>query len=139
MSIGQKRAIVLDDDGSVLRLLTRIVEGCGYSVLTYSSPGEATVFSDPERCPCATGHSELFAESSVCGDLIITDIDMPGINGIEYVRKIRGVGCGVRHVAVLSGKWDQRLKREAEELGCRIFEKPSGMSELRAWVRSLAN
>jgi len=57
---------------------------------------------------------------------------MPGIAGIECVRTLREVGCKARHVAVMSGKWDEALKRVAEELGCRVFEKPYGMKELRA-------
>jgi len=137
LSVSTRRAIVLDDDGSVRRLLTRIIGAAGYTVLPYSSPTETTVFAHPENCPCATGHPERFMESPTCADLIVTDIGMPGIGGIEYVRAVRKVGCGVRHIAVLSGKCDRALERQAEELGFKLFQKPYGMVELRAWLQSL--
>jgi len=132
-----KRAIVLDDDSGVRGLVARVVSRAGYAVVAYSSPKETTIFSDPGSCPCAAGRPELFGESPTCAELIVTDIGMPGISGIDYIRAIREAGCGVRHVAVLSGRWDKTLDRRAEELGFRMFQKPHGLKELAAWVQSL--
>lgn len=133
----RKRAIILEDEGSIRYILGRLISSCGYSVTSYSSPAEEAIFSNPEQCPMASGRGELFDESPSCAELIITDVDMPFTSGIEFVRKIRGVGCRVRHVAVVSGKWSKELMLEAEALGCKTFVKPFGIGELRAWVSSL--
>ena len=137
MSTRHKRAFVLDDDSGVRDLVEEVLSRCGYTVLPYASPAEVALFSHPENCPLATGHPELFDESPICADLIITDINMPDINGFEFIRKIREVGCKVRYIAVLSGNWTAEQEVEAEALGCKIFHKPFSVFEMKSWVMSL--
>jgi len=132
----RKRAIILDDECGIRCLVGFILSSSGYSVTAYSSPAEGAIFSHPDECPMASGHGELFDESPSCAELIITDIDMPFISGIEFVRKIRCVGCQVRHVAIMSGKWTKEMMLEAEALGCKTFIKPFGARELQDWVSS---
>ncbi len=133
----RKRAIILDDDDSIRYIVGRLLSSCGYSVTSYSSPAEEAIFGHPDECPMASGHGELFDERHACAELIITDINMPFISGIEFVRKIRGFGCRVSHVAMMSGEWSNQLILEADALGCKVFVKPLGIRELRDWVSSL--
>ncbi len=137
MSCSHRRAIILDDESGIRSLMGKVLSRCGYTVVPYSSPTEATIFDHPENCPLATGHAELFDESPTCAELIITDLDMPCINGIEYIRKIRKVGCRVRYVAMMSGNWSESDIAEAEALGCKVFSKPFNVREMQDWVSSL--
>jgi CheY-like chemotaxis protein len=133
----RKRAIILDDEYSIRHILGHILSSCGYSVTSYSSPAEEAIFCNPDGCPMTTGRGELFDECPSCAELIITDINMPFISGIEFVRRIRGLGCRARHVAIMSGIWSEELMLEAEALGCKTFCKPFSMGKLREWVSSL--
>ena len=137
MSPVHKRAIILEDDDGIRYLVGRVLSSCGYSVKSYSSPTEETLFSHPEKCPVATGHGELFDESPTCAEVIITDNNMPDVSGIEYVRKIRRAGCRVRHIAMMSGDWREEALLEAKALGCKVFAKPVSNEEMRDWVSSL--
>ena len=137
MSILHKRAIILDDEVRIRSMLEALVSSCGYTVTAYASPTEATIFKHPDICPAAAGHLELFDESPTCAELIIKDINMPTISGVEYVRKIRQAGCGVRHIAMMSGDWTEDALLEADALGCAVFTKPFDLKEMREWVSAL--
>ena len=132
-----RRAILLDDEPLIRALLENILKSCGYSVKSYSAPTEEAIFNNPDICPAISGRGELFNESPSCAELIISDVKMPVINGIEYIKKIRQAGCRVKHIAMMSGAWNQQKILEAEALGCKIFHKPFTVAEMREWVLSL--
>jgi CheY-like chemotaxis protein len=122
---------------SIRELIGATLSLCGYTVQLYSSPAEATIFDHPESCPLSTGRDELFDNSLTCAELIVTDVRMPFISGIEYVRKLRQVGCRVRYIAIMSGSWSAKERGEAEAMGCKIFLKPLSVAEFQGWVLSL--
>jgi DNA-binding response OmpR family regulator len=67
-----KRLVVVDDGEKLLRAIGIILRQAGYEVATASSGEDALVLIN-EQVP----------------DLIISDINMPGINGIELARSLR--------------------------------------------------
>ena len=69
-----KNILVIDDDKLVLKTLAKYLKNCGYSVTTASSGLEAL---------------DKIDKSPGIPDLIISDIRMPGISGIETLRQIR--------------------------------------------------
>ena len=70
-----KNILVIDDDKLVLKTLAKYLKNCGYSVTVASSGLEAL---------------DKIDISPEVPDLIISDVRMPGINGIETLRKIQG-------------------------------------------------
>ena len=124
----QRRALIFDDNPEILKLLGIILKRLGYHVTECSSPIDAPHCDEP--CPFETAEQ-------ACVDLIITDVQMPNMTGIEYVRKIRQVNCQVRHVAMISGEWNEENQRAAKKMGCKIFTKPVNLAEVKAWVSSL--
>jgi EAL domain-containing protein (putative c-di-GMP-specific phosphodiesterase class I)/CheY-like chemotaxis protein len=66
------RVLVVDDDEILLRVLARVLEGAGYEVL---------------RCMDSREALKLLAATPV--DLVLSDISMPGLSGIELLRKVR--------------------------------------------------
>src|ERR1700760_3509604 len=67
-----KRILVVDDDQSLRRITQLQLEDAGHEVLTAASGEEALILID-EEAP----------------SLVITDFKMPGISGLEVLRKVR--------------------------------------------------
>ncbi len=69
---GQTRILVVDDSPTMLELLERNLTAHGYAVLT--APGVAEAL-------------KVLADTHI--DLVITDLKMPGVNGLDLVRHVR--------------------------------------------------
>ncbi len=112
------RILVVDDDSQLTRVLRTGLKSRGYDVRT-ASDGMAALDTFSEWQP----------------DLVITDLAMPRIDGLELCRQIRD---GSRlPIIVLSAKGEEKTKIEALDLGADDFvTKPFGIDELFARVRA---
>ena len=112
------RILVVDDEPQIRRSLQVSLEKKGYVVMTASS-GEEALEAMVQRPP----------------DVVIVDLILPMIDGIELTRRIRERSPGP--IIVLSAIGDERKKVEALERGADDYvTKPFGMEELSARVRS---
>jgi two-component system chemotaxis sensor kinase CheA len=73
---GKKRLLLVDDSAFFRNLLTPILTAAGYAVTSVSSPSEALDLR---------GRGTTF-------DIIISDIEMPGMDGFEFARAVRAEG-----------------------------------------------
>jgi DNA-binding response OmpR family regulator len=65
-------------------------------------------------------------------DLAIVDLEMPGTNGLDVIRKLKGLFGPAVHIVVMTGHDDEGSHAEAFEAGTDDFVvKPTGMSELK--------
>jgi len=115
------RIIVIDDNDAVRSTMRRALEPTGHQVFE-ASDGEAGM--------------KLLAETGA--DLVITNIFMPGQDGIVTLRRIRKEFTGVRVIAVSGGDATGRidLRRDAELLGAaRTLRKPFAPADLRRAVQ----
>ena len=69
-------------------------------------------------------------------DLIISDINMPIVTGIQIVETLRVAHCDVP-IILMTGFGDARTRTHAESLGAVLFDKPFGIEDLRAVVSGL--
>jgi putative two-component system response regulator len=122
-ALRRARIVCVDDEPNVVTSLRRMlrarVESC-----------DVQVFSDSR---CAWNH---LCDSD--SDLVITDVSMPGISGIELVRLLRDHErtCDVP-IVVLTGRQDSDLKRKVLDLGATdLLSKPIQPDDLLARVRS---
>ena len=78
-------------------------------------------------------------ENNKLFDLIITDHQMPGMNGITLVREIKKiVGAGEPFILMLSSLEKTMIRKEAEEIGIdRFLSKPVKINELVSLLSSL--
>jgi CheY-like chemotaxis protein len=110
------RILVIDDDAGILNTVRRTLESRGHAVET-ADDGAEGIDSIAVRAP----------------DLVITDIFMPGHDGIEVLREIRKAFPALKVIAMSGG--DSRgllnLLDDAELLGAnRTIPKPFTPREL---------
>jgi two-component system KDP operon response regulator KdpE len=68
-------------------------------------------------------------------DLVLTDLAMPNLNGLELCRKVRAISQVP--IIVLSAKGEEKTKVEALDIGADDFvTKPFGIEELVARIRA---
>jgi two-component system KDP operon response regulator KdpE len=113
----KKRILVVDDEPQITRVLRTALTGSGYEVRTADD-----------------GHTGLRAAREWQPDLVITDVSMPNLSGIELCRQLRAESA--LPIIVLSVKGAEKTKVEALDAGADDYvTKPVGMDELLARVR----
>lgn len=80
------KILVVDDDARILRSLDRLLTGEGYEVET-----------------AADGFIALKMFEERAADLVITDINMPGMDGIEVITALQGLRSDVPVIAISAG------------------------------------
>lgn len=119
MSAGNTTVLVVDDEQSVRRLLRTTLAGHGYRILE-----------------AETGQAALAMLAREPPDVLLLDLGLPDLNGIEVIRRLRGSGSRVP-VIVLSSRNGEAEKVEALDLGADDYvTKPFGMPELVARIRA---
>src|ERR1700704_4868421 len=112
------KVLVVDDEPQITRVLRTVLSSQGYQVRT-ASEGEAALANFSEFRP----------------ELVITDLYMPHMDGIELCRRIRAMS-GVP-IIVLSVKGEEKTKVEALDCDADDYvTKPFGIDELLARVRA---
>ncbi len=113
----RKRILVVDDEPQITRVLRTSLTGSGYEVRTAED-----------------GHAGLRMAREWLPDLVITDVSMPNMDGVELSRHLR---AELRvPIIVLSVKGEEKTKVEALDAGADDYvTKPIGMNELLARVR----
>lgn len=113
-----KKILIIDDENQITRVLRRSLTAHGYEVRT-----------------AADGVSALDTFQDFAPDLIITDLSMPEMSGIELCKKVREIS--EIPVIVLSVKGEEQTKVEALDAGADDYvTKPFGIDELLARVRA---
>ncbi len=121
------RALVFDDNEIVRVLLSTLLRKRGYEVRSFSEPGACALYTHAD-CNCMN--------DSPCADVLITDVRMPNVSGLEMVEQLLRNGCKIKNIAFVSGSWTEAEYAKAYELGCKIFQKPFQISEIDAWLEA---
>jgi two-component system KDP operon response regulator KdpE len=112
--------LVVDDEPQILRVLRRGLAAKGYHVLA---------------APDANTALDIMKTARV--DLLITDLRMPDLDGIQLCSRVRKTSK--LPIIVLSVKGEEATKVEALDAGADDYiTKPFGMDELLARVRALS-
>jgi DNA-binding response OmpR family regulator len=117
------RILVIDDEPIVVQTLRRYLERHGFEVLVASD-----------------GEQGLEIQQREPADLVITDILMPGKEGFETIRDLRGMSPDVKIVAISGGGRNEphTYLRFAQKFGAdRAFSKPLDMTVLISSIRDL--
>jgi two-component system KDP operon response regulator KdpE len=112
------RVLVVDDEPQITRVLKTVLSSQGYDVRT-AAEGESALASFKDWSP----------------DLLITDLYMPHMDGVELCRRVRE--SSNVPIIVLSVKGEERTKVDALDSGADDYvTKPFGIDELMARVRA---
>ncbi len=114
----KQRILIVDDERQITRVLSRGLAAKGYEIHV-AADGEAALQTFSDWHP----------------DLVITDLSMPNMNGLELCRRLRAFS--EVPIIVLSVKGEERSKVDALDAGADDYvTKPFGIDELLARIRA---
>ncbi|GID97842.1 DNA-binding response regulator [Amorphoplanes digitatis] len=112
------RILVVDDEPQILRALRVNLRARGYEVVTAGDGGAA-----------------LKAAADNPPDLVVLDLGLPDLDGVEVIGGLRG--WTAVPIVVLSGRAESRDKVDALDAGADDYvTKPFGVDELLARIRA---
>ena len=124
----RRRALILDDNPTLRKVLCKLFDGRGYEVFT---------FPDPVLCPLHVARACPCPQFAVCADIIVSDLNMVEGNGIDFLEQLVQKGCKQMHLALMSGNFTETDIIRASRLRCKLFTKPLVMAQLTAWVEEV--
>ena len=110
-----RRILFVDDEGSIARLAQVMLKSLGHTATTFGKPAEglAALKADPNAY-----------------DLVITDLTMPGMTGVDLARAIREVRTDIP-IILSSGYADEVPEETLKALGIvEVLPKPFQMQAL---------
>ena len=116
------KILVVDDDEAVIELVCVLLNSLGTETVGYSNSPEAA-----DRV-----ESESF-------DAVITDLDMPLVDGAELVWRVRASKLNARtFVAVLTGSGGTAVAEESLRAGANVFlQKPATLENMRKLLEEI--
>jgi two-component system KDP operon response regulator KdpE len=116
---GPLRVLVVDDEPAILRFLSASLESQGYIVSTATDARTA-----------------LDMVHKKAADLVVLDLGLPDMDGLDVVRQIRDNGKTLP-IIILSSRDNESAKVKAFDLGADDYvTKPFGIDELLARIRA---
>lgn len=121
---GRLQVMVVEDEPELLRLFTLVIDGWDLPVtLTSASNGFEALLLMGQHCP----------------DLLVTDLNMPGMDGFKMISSLRGVSPafdGMDIIVVTALTTDEIDRRGGLPDGVRVFHKPVPFDDLEMLVRT---
>ena len=118
------KLMVVEDEPDLLRLFTLVIAG-------WDLPIDVT--------PAGNGFEALLRMGQDCPDLLVTDLNMPGMDGFKMIASLRGVGPSFddMDIVVVTGLAPEEIERRGGlPAGVRVFHTPVPFDELEELVRA---
>lgn len=119
------KLLVVEDDPDLLRLFTLVVEGWDFPV---------------QLSTASNGFDGLVRIGQLQPDMVVTDLNMPGMDGFQMVRSLKKAGSGFADLLVIAvtalSKGDVQ-DRGGLPAGVAVFQKPVPFQEIEALARDL--
>lgn len=117
------RLLVVEDDPDLLRLFTLMVEGWDFPV---------------ELTTATNGFEGLIRIGQVRPDMVVTDLNMPGMDSLQMLRSLKKPGADLDDLAIVAvsalSQTDIQDRGGLPE-GVTIFQKPVPFHEMQAMAR----
>lgn len=112
--------LLVEDEETVRRVTARMLERLGYAVLT---------------APSAEDALEVHAREGHRVNLVLTDVVMPGLTGIELAEHLREQDPSIR-ILFTSGYTSRELGRSPDDPPTPFLPKPFSVEDLARMVRT---
>lgn len=115
-----KRFLIVDDSASMRQLVSFAIKDAGYDVLVAEN-----------------GNDALGKLGGAKVDMVITDLNMPGMDGIELIKQIRGMpDYKFAPIVMLTTESQEKKKQEGRQAGASGWiVKPFSPEQLLSVVR----
>jgi CheY-like chemotaxis protein len=101
LQLGQETILIVDDEPSIVNMMAQMLQRLGYGVEAKVNPNEAI---------------EMLQSGSRQIDLVISDMTMPGMTGIQLFEQVKKIQPDIP-VIIYTGHSDQIDPKKAKELG----------------------
>lgn len=119
------RVLLVEDDANLRLLFSMVVEGWGFST---------------ELVTANNGFDGLVRIGEVQPDMVITDLNMPGMDGFQMVRSLKEKGSGyeaLNLVVVTALSKDSIQERGGLPPGVTVFQKPVDFGKFEILARKV--
>ena len=117
------RVLVAEDDPHILRVISMWLKRQGHEVLE--------------------ARNGLSARDSIMDepiDILVTDVNMPGLDGLELIEAVLPEQRVRQGVVVLTNRWDHgEIRERLAEWGVHVLPKPFSPTRLSELIESLSN
>jgi DNA-binding NtrC family response regulator len=118
----KNRILVVDDDHSMRLALSESLESCGYAIVAAENGQKAL---------------ELFKKGTF--DLVLTDMKMPGITGIEVLRGVKELSPEIPVILITAYGTVGTAVAAMKEGAAEFIMKPFSLDDLEAVVKNVLN
>jgi DNA-binding NtrC family response regulator len=115
------RILLAEDDDDLRWALSDLLKSEGYDVVAVP---DGRVFLEQ------LGSAVLLGQAALPADVIVTDVRMPGLTGMQILERIRERGWSIP-VVVISAYADRETRAQAERLGASFLHKPLDFGALQ--------
>ena len=123
------KVMIFEDDPIILKLFKGLFVLNGHDVVSYSEPSQCPLLND-SQCECQM--------DSPCADVIIADMEMRDMTGLELFALQRKRGCKAPegNKLLLGKKLTPEQQTVIHDLGCRFIKKPFNTYEIVKWMEA---
>lgn len=119
--VAQRHVLVVDDEGDILASMRDVLECFLHDV-------KVTTVASGEEALKVLAHERV--------DLLLTDYRMPGMDGLDLVRRARDVAPAATRL-MFTAYPDRNLLRHAQDAGCTgVLVKPFETNQIVGWVEA---
>ena len=121
-AVGHETILLVEDRADVRQLTLTILEGLGYSVL---------------EADCGPQALEISRLRQDAIDLLLTDVEMPGMNGCELAQQMRGLRPSIKVLFISGYNEAERFEGGSSESKSQLLAKPFTPAALASKVREI--
>ena len=122
-----KKILVIDDEELIIKTLSKLLEKNGYEVFIAKNGEDAVVMTEEEKF-----------------DLLIVDIRMPGLNGVETIERIYKMLNTRKQakmpVIFISGYADEQIEKQIKKIAPVAYvHKPFDIESIIETIKKIIN
>lgn len=122
------KILIVDDDLGTLNALKACLTSFGYQVVAAANGPEALKIIES-----SIGESSIGGVEPV--EIMVTDLKMPGMNGLELIRSAKRMRSGLAAI-LMTAYGDDHIREKVTNLGrCGYIDKPFGPETLLKMIQ----